>query len=120
MIIFIITTTLFLIFLVAAIWLEDNGFGLLAIIFGFVFCIMFVVVLASKQEAISTNVKFKSMQETLDLQRSIGVSALERAAVTQKMMKMNAELAFNQYWAKNQWVSLFYGGKEILKVQPLK
>lgn len=63
--------------------------------------------------------KFKSKQTTIEQQRNVNSSELERATISREIIDYNAELSNYKYEASNKWISIYYN-QEGLDLEPLK
>jgi hypothetical protein len=63
----------------------------------------------------------QAIQQTIDSARENGSSEFERAAITNKAIEFNTELANKKYWypINKDWLGIFYD-MSVLELEPIK
>jgi hypothetical protein len=79
---------------------------------GYAACLAAIVSASPSADAMA--IKYFIVQSTLNEARSNSqISQFELAAIQQKAVELNAELATKQFWAKSLWTNWFYSKKVL-------
>jgi len=96
----------------------DVGWFVLAAISG---CVLFIALVAFPVvhiEARSFIVKYHAVKETINQSRQAEISDIERAALTNTIIAINAEIADCQYW--NKTIFDIYIPDKVMELELLK
>ena len=100
-------------------WMEVTG-AIVTIFGGIAVAILIIALPVSRMEDNSNVAAFKQVQTTIETARaSKDISAIELAAIQQKIVEMNQWLAKTQYYQKNIWVGIFNSPK-VKDLKPIR
>ena len=100
-------------------WMEVTG-AIATIFTGVVLVILIIAMPVSRMEDNSNIAAFKQVQTTIETARaSKDISAIELAAIQQKVIEMNQWLAKTQYYQKNIWIGIFDSPK-VKDLKPIR
>ena len=93
----------------------------LTLIIGGAVLLAFLILIATREPCADAKVrKFEAVQATLDKARlNENISPLELAALQQKAVEKNEELAGLKFWAQHPLSNWFYS-KKILAIKPIE
>lgn len=102
---------------------EASGWTMLAGVVTIAFTVWFAIYMVGlSTEPASTRSDIReheAFRNTVNQQRKLGVSDLEKVQLTQKIIEQNQWLAREQFWATNPWTDVFYD-RAILDVKPIE
>jgi len=101
---------------------DSDGVGFLTILIAVVsilgICVCLIMIPLKRIESLQLIRKTNSYQNTIQLHREFNVSEIERAALTQKILEINAEIIEAQYWNTTQWD--WWYDDSVMNIKPIE
>lgn len=100
-------------------WRELLG-GAMLILFGLLLLLATIILPFSRMESTANIRIFTEVQRTIDSARdNPAISAIELAALQQKVVEMNQLLVYEQYWASSFLFGIYHNSK-VLLLEPIR
>lgn len=78
------------------------------------FVLLFLIICRTESQSFIR--KYSATKETI---ANSNIGTIENAALVQKVVEVNQQIAASKYWAGNYWTNWFYDS-DILNLEPLK